>query len=130
MNIETVKNWYNNLNDINKGRIQSVALIATLFIVGGIIKVVNASERHHHDIYNITNTTESNGTALAIAASQHQYDLSSDKWQLSAAGARFDGSEALSFGIGKGYQGGLINGSIGREDGKTGVGVGFSWKLK
>ena len=128
MNIETVKNWYNGLSPRRKGRVEATALIVIIYLALAVIGWAQASERY--DITNITNNYDVNGTALAIAASQHQYDLSSDKWQLSAAGARFDGSEALSVGIGKGYQGGLINGSVGRQNGKTGVGVGFSWKLK
>jgi hypothetical protein len=71
----------------------------------------------------------SRGAALGIATGQHQFSAATDAYQWSIGAGRYDGSDALSVGIGKRFDNLLINGSIGQEDGKTGAGIGVSGKF-
>lgn len=113
-------------------------MIKYLFLLLPI--AVFASDPHHdhpapiiypvpiiQEQYTITDTTE--GVSLGIATAQHHFDLGTHKWQWSAGYGYFDGNDAVSFSIGKRVDRVLINGSIGREGGKTGYGVGLNGRF-
>lgn len=65
------------------------------------------------------------GVALGIASAQHAFDWSTDKSQLSVGIGQYDGSEAISVGVGRRFGEILVNGSLGKEGSKTGLGAGF-----
>lgn len=71
------------------------------------------------------------GVALAIANSQLQFDSTTYQTQLGVGAGNFDGSNALSVGVAKRFceHCPLVNGSIGQEGDKTGVGVGFTLRF-
>lgn len=69
------------------------------------------------------------GAALAIAMSNHHFSHGTYELQGSIATGSFNGSEAISFGIAKRVKDLLISGSIGREGGKTGFGVGITFRF-
>jgi len=93
----------------------------------------------HHDHESSTNTTtilnsrieNTDGIALAIAAAQHQFDWGTYSLQGSIGVGEYDGNNAISFGIGGriGKDRMLVNGSIGVEEGKTGIGAGLNWRF-
>ncbi len=86
------------------------------------------AEAHDHPTImqagDVTNINQSSGAALAIASSQHNFDWSNNDLQVGLAGGYFQGSSAVSVGVGRRFKDFLINGSFGSEDGNTGYGVG------
>lgn len=109
--------------------------VIMLSLVLSVVPVgVLVASGYHHDHYvvvqeNTTINESSHGTALGIAMGQGQCDLSSDKWQASVGAGYYDGAEAVAAGLCKGYGGATLNGKVGRENGKTGYGIGASWKF-
>ena len=99
------------------------SMIVLLFFWAGITMA--------HDRYQptIINNYDSEGTALAIAKAQHNFDWSTGKWQGSVGLGSFDNTDAISFGMGKRVGQTLLNGSIGRENGKYGYGIGVNWRF-
>jgi len=105
-----------------------------------------AGERHHEPMVNtpvvtsmavpaippVTAVPSLQGTALGLAASQHQFDQSTYRWQASVAAGTYRNRNAYSLAIGKRLctACGLLNGSIGTENGATGGGIGYSWNFK
>jgi len=94
-----------------------------------------AGERHHeHDVTNITNVSQYSvsGISLGIAASQHHFDASTYHLQGSVGIGAYNGSNALSIGLGKRFcKGcGLVNGTFGIEGDKTAIGAGWSFQIK
>jgi len=86
----------------------------------------NADYYHNYKIPDVS--VEGNGTALSIAAAQHSFYWGTDRWQASLGMGTYNNDGAVSFGMGKMYDGILINFSIGgTESGKYGGGVGFTW---
>lgn len=95
------------------------------------------SREYHHGIIieqspNYQSTTNnyqisSKGVASAIAASQHQFYWGTKSWQGSVGIGAFDNNAAFSFGLAKRFNKTLINGSISKEEGKTGGGIGINW---
>lgn len=69
------------------------------------------------------------GTALGIATAQHQFDFGTYSWQGSVGIGAYDDAEAVSFAMGKRIDRMMFNGSVGIENGKTGVGAGLNWRF-
>jgi len=73
------------------------------------------------------------GTALSLSVAAQQYDFNSNKRQWSIGAGRFDGSNALSIGVGgtrdidKSRV--LVNGSVGIEQGRVGMSVGINGRF-
>ena len=100
-----------------------------------------ADDPHHEDTGGMTtieNTTivhksssNTEGVALAIAAAQHQFDFGTYSSQASIAAGSYDGNDALSIGAGKRLKDSraLVNGSIGIENGKVGIGAAINWRF-
>jgi len=101
--------------------------IAVIFFL--MLADVYATEYHHAYIGQSSEPTktESNGTASAIAAAQHNYYWGKSSLQGSAAIGLFDNKEAVSFGLAKKYKKTLINGSISKEGNQLGIGAGVNW---
>lgn len=80
---------------------------------------------------NITYKTTStvSGMALGLAASQHNFDLSTYAYQWSIGAAYYDNEDAISFALGKRINNILINGSIGYENGTRGAGIGVNGRF-
>lgn len=77
----------------------------------------------------IINNTTSEGAALGIAVAQHHFDFGTLVWQGSIGAGHYDGSEAVSFAIGKRFDRILVNVSITTEDQETGYGAGVNWRF-
>jgi hypothetical protein len=75
---------------------------------------------------NAANTTK--GVASAIAASQLNFDWSTDALQ-GSAGIGVYNSTAISFGMAKRVGKTIISGSANIEDGKISGGAGVSWRF-
>jgi hypothetical protein len=91
-----------------------------------------ADDRHHGNTYvtEITEVTQGQSTALAIASGQHQFDWATDNWQAGVAGGVFKEESALSFGVAKRWDGALLSGSISRTGNDNGYGAAMSWRFK
>ena len=86
-----------------------------------------ADYRHHEN--NVTNITNSNGTALAISMAQIKMDWSTNALQGAVGLGSFDDVDAISFGIGKRFGKVLLNGTIGREGKNYGYGFGVGFRF-
>ena len=88
---------------------------------------------HENVVNNTTNVANNytDGTALAIASSQLQFDSSTYQTQVGVGAGNYNGNSAISIGIGKRFKesGPLLNGSIGNDGSHTGVGVGATWRF-
>lgn len=86
---------------------------------------VYSSEYSHAYIGQSTASSSptSNGTAAAIAASQHSFAYGITSLQGSLAVGAFEDQTAISFGLAKRFKKSLINGSISSENGKVGLGA-------
>ena len=124
--MKVITTWYYSLNDEKRGMLKGGLFIIFFYVTLGIWGSIQASERHHH---NVTNIMESKGTALAIAGSQCHFDLNTQGLQGCAGFGKYDGSSSSVIGIGKRIDNMLINGTIGREDGHSGVGLGLNFKF-
>ena len=80
---------------------------------------------------NITNITNSDGTALGIASSRIQFDGSTYQTQIGIGAGNYNGNSAIAIGAGKRFKesGPLFNGSIGNDGTHTGVGIGATWRF-
>lgn len=83
-----------------------------------------------NNISNVTNIYNS-GAALAISTAQLQFDSTTYQTQVGVGVGSFDGSSAVSLGVAKRLceRCPLLNGSVGLEDGKTGMGAGATWRF-
>lgn len=92
-----------------------------------------AGGSHHNINETIINESIVNevnrGVALGLASSALQFDLNTNGLQWSAGAGFYDGSEAATFGLGKRFGKTLINGSVGIENGQTGLSLGISGKF-
>ena len=104
-----------------------LAALLSIAIVLAFMSIVAADNYHHHE--NTQLNTQFNGAALAIAASQHNFDWGTHKWQGSIGLGSFDNQDAISFGVAKRFDRVLINGSLGREGSKFGYGVGVNLRF-
>lgn len=105
-----------------------VAIVAVLFVIN------EAVARDYEPVKPIVTETTVNknvvrGAALGMAMAQHHFDFGTYSLQGSVAASSYDDSEAASFAIGKRFDRVLVNGSIGREDGVTGVAAGVNWRF-
>ena len=83
------------------------------------------------EITNITEITNAaQGTALAIASGQHQFDYATPAWQASLSGSAYKNESAASVAIGKNFGGILINGSISRTGNDNAYGIAGNWRFK
>ena len=88
-------------------------------------KVINI-----HQSFPIQITNKPSGIALGIATAQHNFDLGTSKTQISIGAGSYDGNNALSIGAGKRIGDSvLLNGSIGKEGGNTGIGAGITMRF-
>lgn len=115
---------------MNNKVIIAFCLFAVLFFAANI---AYAHDKHDKYINNeqtqiVSNQTQK-GVALGIAAANHHFDLGTYETQISLAAGSYSGSEAVSIAIGKRVKDVLINGSIGREGGKTGIGIGVTFRF-
>jgi len=124
--------------------INFLALIIGL-IIGGLLVVATAqADDPHHPYIPVepypytaqTQTTEKpscEGSAIGVAAAQHQFDFGTHSWQWAAGAAYVDkngeGCEALSLGIGKRIDRAVINGSISHESDATAYGIGINGRF-
>ena len=76
-------------------------------------------------------TIETRGTALGIAAAQHQFDMGTYSWQGSVAVGGYDSEHAISLGLGKRKcrKCPMVNGSIGIENGEIGYGAAVNFRF-
>ncbi len=101
-----------------------------LFMTALLLADVSAARAHDRYAYNApiqmgdTNISQSSGAALGIASAQHNFDFATNDLQIGVAGGYFQGSSAVSIGIGQKFKNVLINGSFGSELGNTGYGIG------
>ena len=70
------------------------------------------------------------GTAMALAAAQHHFDMRSNNLQTSVGVGYYNDHLAWSVGagarLGKGKM--MLNGNVAIEQGKTGIGAGLNWQ--
>lgn len=112
---------------------EKVVLITAIavFMAFGAIAVFAKkaqAESRHEPVDLIINVPEMSGQALGLAASQHNFDWHTTKWQASIGVGYYDTSEAISAGIGKKWGDILINGSVGC-DSRCGGGAGVTWRF-
>ena len=69
------------------------------------------------------------GAELAYAASQHHFDWSTNKFQISLGAGVVDYNGALSIGIAKRKGDKLLNGSFSYGSGKSAAGFGATWRF-
>lgn len=69
------------------------------------------------------------GVAIGIATAQHNFDFGTYELQGSVGVGSYDTAEAASFALGKRFNRVMINGSVGAENGKLGLGAGFNWRF-
>lgn len=101
--------------------------VAVLFF--GLLANAYSHDYHHYESVTVTNAANNNGVALAIAASQHQFDFGTHRWQGSIAAGSFGGESALSFGVAKRLDRVLLNGSFGMQGSSVGIGIGANWRF-
>ena len=105
------------------------ALFALILFI--VASSASAHDNHSNNVYNsYTSINNVHGIALAIASSAHHFDMGTYETQGSVAIGSYGESSAISFAAAKRYNDLLISASIGSEDGKTGVGVGFTFRFK
>ncbi len=107
-----------------------IIILFILLITMNFTASVAWGSRDHTTVNHYTNyhnSEKASGTALAIATANHTFYWGVKKTQASIAVGQYDGESAVSIGIGKRFDGLLINGSIGSEDNKVGYGAGFNW---
>lgn len=127
--------------------IKNIAAFIIWLCIGGLLVIASArAENPHHDhaylpiepyTYTTTSTTTEktgcDGSALGVAAAQHQFDFGTHSWQWAAGAAYVDkngeGCEALSFGLGKRIDRAVINGSISHESDSTAYGIGINGRF-
>lgn len=105
-----------------------IAIFITIMSLGSFEVFASGYGGYHGEINTstiISNNSGGTGVALGIAASQHNFDMSTKKTQISVAVGQYDGDEAVSFAAGKRVGDLLVNGSIGSEGGKQGMGAGI-----
>ena len=102
--------------------------IAVLFFA---FNIAWSGEYHHSNYYSTTNNYQnsSEGVALGIAASQHNFDTTTFNLQGSVSTGSYEGVTAFSFGLAKRYKSSLISGSVSNEGGRTGYGAGMRWNF-
>ena len=117
-----------------------------MLIVAALPFAVKASGNHHHHsdettvnnyttINNPTNVVkettkeDAQGIASAIAASQHHFDASTLKTQVSIAIGSFEDEEAASIAVGKSVNNFLISGSVSLESDKRAYGGSIGFKF-
>lgn len=111
-------------------------LLVTALIMAIIPQCVKASERHHHEITNVTNVSNqyvSDGSlALAMAASGMNASSGTGHTQILLSGGYMDSENAGILGIAKRFCEScpLLQGSIGTVNGETGYGVSAVWIIK
>ena len=99
-----------------------------------------ADDPHHeHDdslteitkIINNTSESDTKGVASAIAAAQCQFDFGTYRTQGCLSVGRYDGHNAVNFGVGKRFSKNrvLINGSVALEDNEPAVGSAVNWRF-
>ena len=102
---------------------EQVTNVTEVTEVTELTEVTNLTE-----LTQINNTTiessNTTGVALGIATSQLNFDWGTNDVQVGAGLGNFEDNNAASIGIGKRFKHVLINGSVGREGGKSGYGVG------
>jgi len=101
-----------------------------IFAIGSMILAFFAQDawsHDHHSTKTVIQNTDS--TALAIAASQIHMDWSTTKLQGSVGTGSYNGSHALSAGLGKKVGKVLVNGSIVTDGTNTGFGAGINWRF-
>ena len=70
---------------------------------------------------------KASGAALAIAMSQLSFDWSTRAYQAGVGLGSYDDLDSIAVGFGKRVDRMLINGSVGRENGKYGYGFSVNW---
>ena len=91
------------------------------------IETTSKSQPVETNMY-ITNDS-SRGIALAIAASQHNFDFGTDSWQGSVGVGSYKDNNASSFAIGKRYGRVLFSGSISTDNDDMAYGAGINWRF-
>ncbi len=107
----------------------AMGFILVVFLAFVVATWVHGEERHHQGkvvvketVERIVNTTIStNGVALSLATSQHQFDWSTDRLQGSVGVGVYKGESAVSIGLGKRFGKVLVNGAVGESGGSVGV---------
>jgi len=124
-------------------KLNKIILIAVAILMVAILYARDASAGDpHHDHYdydgggdsyvtNVDRTGDAEGVALAIAAAQCQFDFGTYSTQGCVSAGSYDNKDAINFGVGKrfGKNRLLLNGSVGIENGKTGVGAAVNWRF-
>lgn len=97
--------------------------------------IAYAGEEHdyHHNAPRSTMnlSIDGNNTALSLAASQVQFDWATTRWQAGIGMGNYSSSTSLAVGVGKKFcqKCPLVNGTIGKSDGKTGTGIGLNFRF-
>jgi autotransporter adhesin len=107
-------------------RIILLALLPSAVFAGGNHTTINS---YAHITEEVTYESYS-GIALGIATAQHHFDLGTPKTQLSIGAGSYDGANAVSIGAAKRIGDSvLLNGTLGKEGGNTGVGAGVTLRF-
>jgi len=101
--------------------------IALLF---ALLATPALADSYHHHTINTSAVKQESSSAMGLAAAQNSFDWGTHSFQGSIGAGSHNGSQALSFGLGKRFGRALINGSIAVDDDSAGFGAGISWKLK
>lgn len=135
------------MKKLNISYIKMIVLFELLFIFWALATQLAFADNSHNTTIIVkpypyatpqtTNTvvekTSCDGSALGVAAAQHQFDFGTHSWQWSAGASYVDkngaGCEALSFGIGKRIDRAVINGSISHESDATAYGIGINGRF-
>lgn len=106
---------------------KTIILIALILIISVFANIAYSHDNHQSS--SVTNVYNSQGVALAIATAQIHPEVGTSKWQFGAGLGSYGNTSAITVGIGKRVGKVLINGTLGTENGKTGLGVGVNFRF-
>jgi len=113
--------------------LESIVLIVIfiLLMVLGPSDIFASGSHHEYVVNNTTTIKKDIKSAMAMATSNLHLDSRYIPLQGSIAVGSMNGSNAISFAIGKRFNkdSGLLSGSLGYEDGNIGIGSGYSFKF-
>jgi len=110
--------------------------IIAFILITAIIPTAYAGGNHHNTVINEYNTynqyVTNEGMALAMAAANINMYWGSSETQIAVSGGYMDSESAGMIAIGKRFCGScpLLQGTLGRYNGETGLGIGATWLLK
>jgi len=113
-----------------KGFICISIIIAIGIIISMYSSMALASGSHHHNT--TVNKYISSCSSMGLAASALNFDARTYSLQGSGGIGSCDGENSIAFGLGKriGKDGILVNGSVIKGQGQTGLNMGFSFKFR